>query len=306
MKYILVSIFSLLLYTATLSQESIKVTERIDSRRIFANENELMEWIALCKGDTVILINSLSRCTLDSLKEENLSNSLYLIKVAALKHSSLGVKKSTVNLFLTTAKSKYSAVSTLSMKVLNGFPSSCFDITSIDSLSSLIKKNKTLYKDALILAGYTNNPVFIERIKQVFPNSRNFTKQERWATFKALARLGDKESLDYCLQRISSMPLNDQVVDVLYPDLVYIHKKETFDLIIKALSNNDKLCSSTNPNSEQNIVCGYRLMELIAPFIKNFPIKILPSGDLDTKDYPKALKDVRDWFDNVKDSYEII
>jgi len=288
-----------------MSQESNKVIQRINSKKIFANERELNEWIALCKGDTATLVNSLALSRLDSLPAEKLVGSLYLVKSIALKKSSYRVKNSAVKLFLFTTKSKHSVVSTLSVKALKSFSGKYYDVTSIDSLSSLIRNNK-FYSDAVILAGGTDNPVFVERIKQQFPNSRSFTKQERWATYKALARLGDKESLDYCLQRISSMPLSDQLVDVLYPDLIYIHKKEAFSLIIKAIYNDEKLCSSTNPNSSENIVCGYRLMELISPFIKNFPLKLLPSGDLDVKDYSKALKDVRDWFDKMKDSYEII
>jgi len=289
-----------------MSQESNKVIQRINSKKIFSNDRELNEWISLCKGDTATLVNSLVLSRLDSLPVEKLTSSLYLIKNIALKKSSYKVKNSAVKLFLFTIKSKYSVVSTLSVKALNSFSGKYYDVTSIDSLSSILKNSKKLYLDAVIIAGCTDNQIFIERIKQQFPNSRSFTKQERWATYKALARLGDKESLDYCLQRISSIPLNDQVVDVLYPDLIYIHKKEAFSLIIKALYNDEKLCSSTNPNSSQNMVCGYRLIELISPFIKNFPIKLLPSGDLDVKDYSKALKDVRDWFNNVKDSYEII
>lgn len=305
MRYVVVGVLSLFLYTSVIPQESNRVIQRINSKKIFSNDRELNEWIALCKGDTATLVNSLVLSKLDSIPANKLTSSLYLIKNIALKKSSYRVKNSAVNLFLFTIKSKHSVVSTLSVKALNSFSGKYYDVTSIDSLSSLIKNNK-LYLDAVIVAGYTDNSVFVERIKQQFPNSRSFTKQERWATYKALARLGDKESLDYCLQRISSMPLNDQVVDVLYPDLIYIHKKEAFSLIIKALYDDQKLCSSTNPNSSQNIVCGYRLIELISPFIKNFPIKLLPSGDLDVKDYSKALKDVRDWFDNVKDSYEII
>lgn len=305
MRCLLIGIFSLFLYSTVLSQESAKVIQKVNSKKIFANERELNEWIALCKGDTAILVNSLALSRLDSLPSEKLVSSLYLIKSIALKKSSYRVKNSAVKLFLFTTKSKHSVVSTLSVKALCSFSGKYYDVTSIDSLSSLMNNDK-LYSDAVLLTGYTDNPLFIERIKQQFPNSRSFTKQERWASYKALARLGDKESLDYCIQRISSMTLNDQVVDILYPDLIYIHKKEAFSVIIKALYSDEKLCSSTNPNSDQNIVCGYRLMELISPFIKNFPIKLLTSGDLDVKDYSKALKDVRDWFDKMKDSYEII
>ncbi len=288
------------------SQESKAIPSRINASNIFTTEKELKDCLNLCDNDTVKLFFALSNCKIDSLPEDKLLNSISLLKNLAVRRSSEAVKTAAINFFLASVKSKSSGVSTLSFKALNGIPSRCFKNESIDSISSLIVKHPLLYKESVLLSGYIGTPVFIESIKSVFPNSRAFSKHERWASYKALARLGDKEALEFCLKRVSTLPLNDQVVDILFPDLIYIHRKEAFDILIKALNSKETLCSSSNPNSDNKIVCGYRIMEMLAPEIENFPVKVLPSGDLATTDYVKALNEIRAWFLSVGSNYSII
>jgi hypothetical protein len=305
MRSFLLGLIIILLCQKVLPQEPKEIVENLSAGKIFTSEKELKEWIALCGNDTICLFKCLNNSKLDSLSAEKLSTSLYLVKNLSSKHSSRKVKEAAVNLFFTTSKSRYSGVSSLSFKALISLPVGCYDITSIDSISSLIANHPLLYKDAVLLAGYVGNPIFIERINSLFPNARNFTKQERWATYKALARLGDKDALNYCINRVSSIPLSDQVIDVLYPDLIYIHKREAFEVMIKALYSDEPLCTSANPNSDSKIICGYRIMELLALAITDFPVKVLPSGDLDTKDYKQALIVVRNWFDKNRNSFVI-
>lgn len=305
MRIFLTGLLVSLLCQKALPQNSTEIANIIKSDKIFTNEQELKDWIKICNNDTIKLFDSLKRSSLDSIPADSLSSSIFLLKRISVYHSSLGVKNAAISLFLTTSKSKNSSVSSISIRALGDFPSNCFDKASVDSISSLIVRYPMLYRDAVLLAGYVGNPTFIERINSVFPNSRSFSKQDRWATYKALARLGDKDALSFCVNRVALLPLSDQVIDVLYPDLVYIHKKEALELMVKALFSEENLCTSTNPNSDNRILCGYRIMELLAPVIVDFPIKVLPSGDLDVKDYKQALVDVRAWFNKNKDTYII-
>jgi len=286
-------------------QSQIDCSKSLKKESVFTNEVELKEWLKAYKNDTVNILECLKERAFDSVFISSLPTSIYLIKNLSINSSNKKIKEAAIKFFLSTSKSKIPDVSLASVNALKFYPAIYYDDVDIDAILELIEKHPSVYKESVELAGYLGNPKFLIKIKEIFPGSRNFSKQERWASYKALARLGDNEAMDFCIKRISSLPINDQVIDVLYPDLIYIHRKEAFDLIIKALNSDDLLCTSSNPNSDSKIVCGYRIMELLAPVIVDFPVKVLPSGDLDTKDYKKTLNDVRVWFSKNGNSYSI-
>ncbi|RPH33592.1 MAG: hypothetical protein EHM93_04730 [Bacteroidales bacterium] len=306
MRALFLGVIFFLLCQKGYTQDSKEISSRVASGKIFSNEQEMKEWIRLCENDTAQLFFVLAYSKIDSISAEKFSNATYLLKNLIVKQSSQKVKKAAVLFFITAAKSKHSGVSSIAFKALSSIPSRFYENASIDSISNLIIEQPMLFKNAVLLAGYIGSPIFIERIKTVFPNAKNFSNPDKWAAYKALARLGDQEALGFCIKRVTSLPLSDQVVDVLYPDLIYIHRKEAFDVLVKALNSDEMLCSSSNPNSDNKILCGYRVMELLAPQIENFPVKVLPSGDLDSKDYKKTLNDVRAWFTNNGGNYSII
>ncbi len=306
MKYLLVVLVVLLSFGFLNVRAQSDCLKGFKTNRVFTNDVEFKEWLTESRNDTVAVLECLKASVSDSIVVDDFTGCVWVLKGLSARQSSVKVKKAAIKLLLTLGRSKASSLSTLSINSLKGYPSKCFDGSDLDSISSLIRKNRAVYKESVELAGAIGDPRFISVIQQVFPNSRDFSKPERWASYKALARLGDKDALDYCIRRVSSLPLNDQVVDVLYPDLIYIGKKEAFDLMVKALNSDEMRCSSSNPNSDSKIVCGYRIMELLAPAIKDFPVKVLPSGDLDSKDYKKTLQDVRAWFNKRGDNYEIL
>jgi len=287
------------------SQKS-QLFQKIEKGDLFSSEKDLMLWLDLSSKDTVRFVEALKYSPVDSLSEDKLLSALPLIKKLADAKSRPAVKAEAVKFFLVTAKSRYSSVVAKSFRLLQSIPAKNFDKSAVDSIAVMISKSPRNYSDAILLAGYLNEPIFIDVIKRVFPNSRGFTRQEQWATYKVLARLGDKEALAYCVKKVTALPVNDQVVDVLFPDLIYTRQKEAVDVLIKVLNSDEKLCSSTNPNSDGKILCGYRIMEMLAPVIENFPVKTLPSGDLDVNDYTKALFEVRDWFQKSNFKYIIV
>lgn len=282
------------------------VFQKIEKGELFSSEKDLMGWLDISSKDTLRFLEALKCSPIDSVSEDKLLVALPLIKKLADASSSPAVKSEVVNFFLISSKSRYSSVSSKSFGLLKSSPAQNFDGRAIDSLILIISKNPRLYADAVLIAGYINKPILIDAIKRIFPYSRNFTKQERWQTYKVLARLGDSDALNFCINRVKSLPPSDQIVDFLYPDLVYIHRKEAVDVLVAALYSDEPLCSSPNPNSESKIVCGYRVMELLAPVVEGFPLKTLPSGDLDVADYKKALDEVREWFKKIGSNYSLV
>ncbi len=296
----------LLLITVNCFSQTGPIYKKIEKGELFSNEKELVKWLDLSGKDTIAFLEALKTSPIDSVSEDKLLVALPMVKKFADANSRKALKGEVVNFLLVSARSKYSSVSSKSFSFLKGIPAQNFDSRAIDSVASLISKNSRLYSEAVLVAGHINNTTFIDVIKSKFPNSRSFTKQERWQTYKVLARLGDADALNFCVNRLKSLPASDQVVDVLYRDLVYIHRKEAVDVLVAALFSEEPLCSSPNPNSDSKIVCGYRVMELLAPVVEGFPLKTLPSGDLDVKDYKKALVEVREWFKKVGSNYSLV
>jgi hypothetical protein len=285
--------------------QQVSISEKISRGDIFTNEKEFAEWVGLCGKDTVKLFENLSKSRSDSVSEERLNSSLAFLKDFVAKSSNKAVKSEVINFILVVAKSKHSSVVAKSFRLLQNIPAKYFGKSALDTIEVMIRRNQRNYSDAILLAGYLNEPVFVDVIKHIFLNSRGFTRQEQWTTYRVLARLGDKDALTYCVKKVTALPVNDQVVDVLFPDLVYTRQKEAIDVLIKVLNSDELLCSSTNPNNDGKILCGYRIMEMLAPVIESFPLKTLPSGDLDVKDYSKALIEVRRWF-QANNNYKIV
>jgi hypothetical protein len=92
------------------------------------------------------------------------------------------------------------------------------------------------------------------------------------------------------------LPVNDEVVYQIYPDLVYTRQKEIVALLIGQLNSDVKNCESADAERPANIPCAYRVMEMLAPAIEGYPVKLDASGDIDAKDYTEALQKVRTWF----------
>ena len=52
---------------------------------------------------------------------------------------------------------------------------------------------------------------------------------------------------------------------------------------------------SANADSEENILCGYRVLEYIAPVMIDFPLPVDEFGELEIDDYEAGLEEVRQW-----------
>lgn len=123
----------------------------------------------------------------------------------------------------------------------------------------------------------------------------------RWAAIVSLARMNDVLSLQDMMTRVQKLPINDDVVQTIFPDLVYTRQKPALDYLVQVMNSNEKNCTSANPNSDEKIVCGYRIMEMLAPAIEGYPLELDASGDIKTDNYEEALATVRAWFENNKD-----
>lgn len=191
-------------------------------------------------------------------------------------------------------------------KLITNYKSNDFDNRSKDSLKAVLHTQK-VYSDLILkLVGFAGLDDQKEYIKKNLNNGVYTSNKVKWAAHLTLARLGITEEIEFCVDLVKKQPVNDDVVYELIPDLIYTRQKQALDYVLTILHSEKENCYSANPENPQKIMCGYRVMEFLAPVIKNFPLDVDNTGDLIVDNYKEALLIVRDWFIKENDQYEII
>ncbi|WP_026473684.1 hypothetical protein [Alkaliflexus imshenetskii] len=179
---------------------------------------------------------------------------------------------------------------------LQSFGSEAFSPETVDMFESyLLNRRMPHRKRMIMLAGYVGAGREWMR-KQVMQN--DLPPAERWAVQLALARMGDDASIFACAETLRSMVLNNQLVEYVLPDIIYTRQRELLNICVEYIQSDEMACISADPDYETEMLCGYRVLELLAPVIVDFPIKVSAIGSLDTDDYHKALLTARSWFLN--------
>lgn len=176
---------------------------------------------------------------------------------------------------------------------------------SPDSIKAILQPSTPRLNNILLEIGRTRRTELIPSITNFLQSNKKLKSKTTWSAHLALARLGDANALHYVLQRVQRLGVNDDVVYELFPDLTYTRQRQAFNYLIQVIGSNEKNCRSADPENPEPINCAYRILEFIAPVIKNFPVKVDASGDLEVHDYEEALRQVRSWF-ALNPDYEII
>jgi len=230
----------------------------------------------------------------DSLTEVRIKALKILNNVATVSDNQ-SVRQKTVSLFLSVYGDQNSKVVNLSGDCLINYRYPDYDEASKNLVKKYVSQKSFGYANWLKIAGFLNLNDLTSVIKEKI-YAGTLSQKDKFAAYLALARMGDGEATDYCLNSIKAAGINSSVVYDLLPDLVYTRQHKCFDYLIEILENNEPLCESANPNTSGRILCGYRIMEFLAPVIEKFPLQTSSSGDLLSGDYKQALKLVREWF----------
>lgn len=182
-----------------------------------------------------------------------------------------------------------------------------FDRAALDSVRSRVQKLPanpgTLFK----LVGYLQLHDLATKLKAYVeaqdPAPRN---QDRWAGYIALARLGDQQAVDMILNRVRTFGVNDDAVYELFPDLVYTRSYRAIHYLEEVLFSDERNCGAPSAESRQKMTCAYRVMELLAPVIKDYPASVSAGGGVASKNYQQTLQTVRTWFKQQDGKYEIL
>ena len=187
---------------------------------------------------------------------------------------------------------------------LTRFNKEDFSSVAKDTLKSRFRQKPAHLNELLKLMGYLEMKDMTEEIRPLsLPGNTN--KRDRWAALLALARMGDAASAQSLMQRVQKLPVNDDVVYVVFPDLAYTRQPEAIGYMITTLNSDEKNCLSADAENETAIPCAYRVMEQLALVIEGYPLQLDASGDVKTKDYVKALASVRNWIKGKGGNYKI-
>lgn len=205
---------------------------------------------------------------------------------------------------LEACKDKDSGNSGVASRALITFTADDFPAHAADSILALIASHCYHLEQVIRLSGFIHNestPSFLSNIKQL---DSTLTVRQKWAVDLALARLGNSESIEYCMNKIKDAGVNDQTLTYLFPDLAYIRNKEGFDFMLQEINSGEKKCSSANPDNEKPVICAFRIMELVAPYVEDFPVKLTSYGELDTDNYDDTLNKAKEWI-SLRTNYNL-
>ncbi|MDQ1772040.1 hypothetical protein GQR60_04185 [Labilibaculum sp. A4] len=250
------------------------------------------------------ILNDLEVYRIDSI--DAVRKYAYLIANNLIKNDTNSIlKQDVVNFLLKGFNDSNSGICGIVSDLLKDYAKKCYDNKARNKILELLYLPPPYYHELIRLAGYVNPDSTLKSITELLLSGIIKSNEPYWAAKLALARIGDHAAMEFCMKQIKMMEVNDDLVYDYVPDLIYTHQREAFDFLIGLLNSNEKNCESSNAESTEMIVCGYRIMEYLAPVIKDFPLKISDSGDIDTNDYTEALQICRDWFLQHSD-YKII
>lgn len=210
---------------------------------------------------------------------------------------------------LVNVRSPDNSTSYLALKSLEQYPPSAFDETARNTVDSLIRNFGPYYTDRLKLAGYLQMKSELKRVKSEDPNSIYTDKIQLNKTLNdqyrlALVKSGDQKTLNNMVRNMKKLALNDDYVYSVVPQAVYARQKAVFDLLLQQIMVRIDYCTPADSHIKGQISCAYRIIEEIAPYIDDFPVKSTKTG-IDTDNYPKALAEVRAWIRENKNSYTL-
>jgi hypothetical protein len=303
MKQILILIATVLLPINVLSQNNIDETLKTYFVKFQKGEStiNISEKLLTFKED--ITVKAVESYTTDSSANKRYAD-YRLINYLGHHITKSALSKKLVMLLVNGCNDKDAGIVGANLKNLTTFEPDIFDAEMKYILSEMVKKPHSNYQMLIKICGWLEIKDLNYNFRQMLTDKK-INARDRWAMRIAMARMGETDMIDYCLQKIKNTKFDDNVIYELVPDMIYTRQKPMFDYLFQIIESDDKNCGSANPDSDVKMVCGFSVIEIIATYIENFPVKIRASGDIDAKDYDKTLLDVRNWIKQNRETYGI-
>ncbi|MCG8532711.1 MAG: hypothetical protein MI749_18920, partial [Desulfovibrionales bacterium] len=184
-----------------------------------------------------------------------------------------GLLRETVALLLEGSQDPSRRVAHTCGKGLRGFPKVAFTGQE-ERLWGALGNTPSQRESLVRLIGYVHPAGAVSKLKHFRQSGKIKTRKERWAAQLALIRLNDLPTVQRMLSRLQANPVTDAMVYDLFPELLYTRNKEIYDFLVTVLQSNSIRCESANPDNTEDLPCAYRVMELLAPYIQDFPLPV--------------------------------
>lgn len=294
-KFIICTIITVFSFNTTFAQTSSKTTVQSFFREVLKNPNIFHKIPSNLNQDKFQILKRLEPYQNDSIS--NIRKYSYLIaNNLTAGDEDLLLKQNVVNFLLNGYLDSNSGICGIVSDLLKSYPKNAFNNNAHQKIKELLYMSPSYYHELIKLAGYINPDSTSEILHELLLLGKLKNNEPYWATQLALARIGEQAAIEFCMNQIELMEVNDDLIYDFVPDLIYTHQRKAIDFLIQLLQSNEKNCESSNAESTEMIICGYRIMEYLAPIVINFPLKINDTGDIDTNDYQEALQECRGWF----------
>ncbi|WMN06021.1 hypothetical protein QYS48_31325 [Marivirga arenosa] len=312
MKY---KITLILLFTTTLTQAQ-NLTQSIEQQITNARQNEstsAIDWSNYENEAMISVITPLQAYTQDSSRSVRLKSYDLLFQISLAVDS---VQDSTADvtvqqgmeLFLRGLNDEDNGIQGFVADRLRSFEAEMYTEDMRKLLIQKLNPRPFYYEELVLTLAYINEDSSIDLIiDDLRTQSNELSQMERWQAHIALARLGEEPALNFIVRKASELPESEDAVYEIYPSLAFTRQKEAVDVLVELVYSDEQNCSSPDPDSNRKITCAYRILEMIAPIIQDFPVAVdEATGDLDTENYEEALKTSREWLNANRSVYTLI
>lgn len=212
-----------------------------------------------------------------------------LIKQLEKKHKGLPERAAQVDALFTALEKLPLEESKPVFGQLIKYSEDCFKESQISLIRDYLALPKVERKEAMLLLGFLGEHSDIDYLQSMtllYP----LKKDQQFYLNLALIRLGDSDARTEYLTKLETMTVEDEFVINNLQNAIYTKDQEIYKRLLKEILNDDKNCSSANNDDPSKIPCAYRIIEAIAPHVKDFPVKINRIGEIEGNPTEELLK----------------
>jgi hypothetical protein len=302
-KIFLIFLLGISMNIDVLSQKTIIKPLKIYFEKWEKGISTVTEQEILLKGNVEEVISEAERFVADTSASKRYA-AYHLLGYLGAKIENKGLRKRAIKQLIFGSNDKDGGIAGNCFRMLTIFDVSDFDTEAKYLLGEMAKKPRSHYEILVKICGWLDINDLNYDFRRLIEEKKG-SVHDRWFIRLAMARMGEKDMIDYVLDRIENIKVNDDVVYELIPDVVYVRQKVLFDYLLNIIESDDKECNSSNPDSDEKIICAYRVIEQVAPYIENFPAKVDIAGELISNNYNKTLEDVRIWIKQNSNDYKL-
>ncbi len=188
--------------------------------------------------------------------------------------------------------------------MLKTYPKESFKENQISLIRDYLAHPGVERNEAMLLLGFVGKHSdidYLQSMAMLYP----LKKDQQYYFDLALIRLGDAEAKKAFLMKMENLKIEDEFVINNLGNAVYTHNSDIYKRLLKEILNEDNNCSSANNDNPVKIPCAYRIIEAIAPYIKDFPVKINRIGEIEGNPQ-EELQKARTWIMAHLQDFQVI